>query len=360
MYLFHISHLEEIFMRQHILFPILVLLCILNTNSIAGLSNPDISASGQFFGTYINNGTDETKVVPSMGETEVVLDAALNPFVNGTFVFAIGDEGFGIEEAYTSFIRGLPLDLAAKIGKYRVPFGKLNNVHPHAYPFLRTPHTLNPEETGLLPGEESFNDLGVQLSLLIPFIKSWTITLSGDFLEGTSFHPDTEATTYAWLGHISNAFFMGEKWATDIGLSVTGGINNPENETKTFATGIDCKVKGQFNPQLTITLGSEFIYNRTDEIDTVGIKRLTEKNGLYAYGDLHLFNRYNLGLLYERWGDSNGYNFSIKPFIGFAILEESTVFRFAYEYLNRIDESNIHTAEVQLVFVMGTHKTHKF
>ena len=41
----------------------------------------------------------------SMGEVELVLDAALNPYLNGTFVVSIGAEGAELEEGYATVVR---------------------------------------------------------------------------------------------------------------------------------------------------------------------------------------------------------------------------------------------------------------
>ncbi len=169
------------------------LLLILSGNSYAGVTNPNISAIGQVFGTY----TDDTrspaarKAALSLGETELVLDAALNPYFNGMFVLSIDAKGgLDVEEAYTTMVRGLPLNLAIKAGKFRLDFGKLNQAHPHAYPFIRTPRVLDPGAAGLLPGEESFDEPAIQVSTLFPVTDNWSVMLSADALQGSSFHPD--------------------------------------------------------------------------------------------------------------------------------------------------------------------------
>lgn len=335
---------------------------ILFTLTVAGVTNPDISALGQVFATYTDDHKSKSpdKVVLSFGEAEVVFDAALNPFVSGKFVFSFGSDGFEVEEGYASFIRGLPLNLSAMVGKYRVPFGKLNTVHPHAYPFIRTPHVLNPEDAGLIPGEEGFNDIGVDISTLIPVIGSWSIVALADFLQGNSFHPDTSANTYGFSGHLSNTFSLGDKIAADIGGSIAHGINNPAEKTQTTVGGIDAKVKASINPQLSLTIGSEFIYNHSVIADSTGLKTTTDRSGFYAYADTRIFTRYNFGVLGETWKQDDGTNYSIKPFAGFSILEESTIFRIAYEYLKRHDEDPVNTLEFQLLFMMGPHKAHQF
>ncbi|MCK7516793.1 MAG: hypothetical protein MZV64_03260 [Ignavibacteriales bacterium] len=61
------------------------------------------------------------------------------------------------------FLRGLPLDMQIKAGKYLVGFGKLNTIHPHAWHFIERPlfHQI-------FFGGEGFNDIGVNFSFILP------------------------------------------------------------------------------------------------------------------------------------------------------------------------------------------------
>jgi hypothetical protein len=183
---------------------------------------------------------------------------------------------------------------------------------------------------------------------------------SADFLQGKTFHPDTSANTYGWLGHLSNSFSIGNRLSADVGGSITQGLNNPREKTRTTVGGIDAKFKAYINPQLTLTIGSEFIYNHSIIADSSGIKSTTDRGGFYAYADTRIFTRYNLGLLGETWKQNDGTCYSIKPFAGFSILEESTIIRFAYEYLKKAYEDPSSTFELQLLFMMGPHKAHQF
>ena len=130
-----------------------ILLLIFFIKSYSGVVNPDISAIGQVIGKYTDDSASGVAKKPTMelGEVEMMLDAALNPYVNGAFVFSLGQESFEIEEAYASVIRGLPWNLGIKAGKYRLGFGRLNPTHPHAYPFISTPHVMDPGVAKLLP-----------------------------------------------------------------------------------------------------------------------------------------------------------------------------------------------------------------
>jgi hypothetical protein len=331
----------------------------------AGVINPDISAIGQVLGTYSDDASSPAprKCELALGETELVFDAALNPYFKGVFVFSIDNqEGIGVEEAYTTLIRGLPLNLAMKAGKYRLNFGKLNQSHPHAYPFIRTPRVLDPQKTGLLPGDESFNDTAVQVSTLIPVIGSWTATLSADFLEGDSFHPDSSYVSHGWLTHISNSFMTGPA-SIDIGGSLTQGINDITAETKSTVIGSDAKAKIALSPLLTITIAGEYIYKLSDRPGPQGSIIHDNRYGFFGYTDLRFNTRYNGGVLYEQYQNPlvrSRIDRAIKPFVGFSVLEESTILRLSYECFMSGAARHTNTIEMQLLYSMGPHKAHQF
>jgi len=341
----------------------ILLLCI--TVSFAGVVNPDISAIGQLYSTY----TDDTlskahnKLALTLGETELNLDAALNPYFNGVFVLSVDGEGaVDVEEAYATMVRGLPLNLALKAGKYRLNFGKLNQSHPHAYPFIRTPRVLDPTAAKLLPGAESFDDAAAEVSTLIPVAGSWAITASADFLEGQSFHPEESDVAHGWLAHVSNTFSL-DPAEFDIGGSITQGTNNIKFGTKTTLIGLDAKTKIFGSSVYTATIGSEYLYKLSKIADTTGTINPDNRYGFYVYINNSFYTRYNAGLLYEQYQNPDSrekIDRAIKPFVGFAVLEESTLLRASYEYFASANAQKTNTVEVQLLFSMGSHKAHQF
>jgi hypothetical protein len=331
----------------------------------AGVTNPDISAIGQVYGAYTDDSCAQThdKFALALGETEINLDAALNPYFKGAFVLSVDETGgIEVEEAYATMVRGLPLNLALKAGKSRLNFGKLNQAHPHAYPFIRTPRVLAPDAAKLLPGEESFNDIAVEASALIPVIGSWAIMISGDALEGGAFHPDEPAIAHAWLAHVSNSFFAGPA-ACDLGASITQGKNNVAANAKTTVFGLDAKVKITGSPLYTLTVGSEYLYKSSEIADLSGAKSRDDRYGFYVYANNQFFTRYNAGALFEQYQnpyDRRAIDRAIKPFVGFSVLEESTLLRASYEYFISANSQKNSTVELQLLFCMGPHKAHQF
>jgi hypothetical protein len=328
----------------------------------SGVTNPDVSALGQVLFSVPSgphaHGAQSWNL--ALGETELVLDAPLNPYSKGIFTFAIGKEGFEIEEAYATIFQGLPLNLSMRTGKFRCPFGKWNAVHPHAYPFIQVPHVLNPEASGLLPGGESFNDVGIELSSLIGIGENWTTLITGDVLQGNSFHPDTSAQNPAWLIHVSNFFQVREKWACEIGGSLSRGTVDPAVGTLAEIAGVDFKTQYTSSTGRKWIVSGEWIRRR---LDGSGPAARLSMDGFFIFSDYQFSIRQNAGVIYEQYPDAadpSGVRRSLKPFYGFRLLEESTVVRSSYEWeWIRAGETN-RTAEIQFLFSMGPHKPHTF
>jgi len=351
--------------HQKGLLPIIIFLFFIK--SFGGVTNPDISAIGQVIGKYTDDSSSGLAKKPTLelGEVELMLDAALNPYVNGAFVFSLSQESFEIEEAYASVIRGLPWNIGLKAGKYRLGFGRLNLAHPHAYPFISTPRVMDPSIAKLLPGSESFNDIAVQASSLIPVGDNYSLLISGDVLQGNSFHPDTVLNTadFGWLARIDNSFLVADNVPTSIGFSFTRGTSNPAKNTKDFVVGTDVKTKLTLSPTIVMAVQGEYIYKFADKADSLQVISSDHRGGFYGFVDAHFQNHYNAGILYEQYQspvNAGNIDRGIKPFIGFNLLEESTILRFAYEYFMPHQGAATNSVELQFLYSMGPHKAHLF
>ena len=78
--------------------------------SFAGVTNPDISVIGQMrtFVTDDKADSNRNRAQFSFDESEIVADAALNPYAHGTFVFSIADGRADVDvcSTETSRVRG--------------------------------------------------------------------------------------------------------------------------------------------------------------------------------------------------------------------------------------------------------------
>ena len=248
-------------MRRLLLGVVAVALCTVPVAANAGVTNPDISLIGQPLIHWTDAAGDPSRKRPVLdaGETEIVFDAALNPYARGWATLSFAEGGASVEEIYFTMLRGLPAGLTLKGGKYRMGFGKLNMVHPHAYPFAERFSVL----AAYLPGEEAFNETGLQLSARLPAPGDISLTASIDALQGDTFRilrqpslalndplaidplngDRTAEPRTAVLGRLSAFLPVNVRSGVELGLSGTQGTNNAAAATRTTVLGADVKAK---------------------------------------------------------------------------------------------------------------------
>src|SRR5205814_5382601 len=96
--------------------------------------NPDISVIGDFISGAGHNPFNPT---PSfqMHESEVSLQAIVDPYARADFFISFGEEGVNLEEGFITFT-ALPKGFVAKAGKMRAAFDKVNTPHNHVLPWV--------------------------------------------------------------------------------------------------------------------------------------------------------------------------------------------------------------------------------
>lgn len=356
---------------------------------LAGVVNPNISVIGQPFIGWNNDASDPAhdRAVIEPGEVETLLDAYLNPYAYGTFVMTLGEDGMALEEGYFQLLRGLPLGLAVKGGKYRVGFGKLNPAHPHTYPFAERFRVL----ANYLPGDESLNETGVSVSGRIPMPGTFSLTASGDWLQGDSFRVErapsgavndpifadddrADEPRPAAAGRLSGFAQIGEQSGLEVGLSGVVGTNNVAAQARTQIYGADAKAKLWDSATSYLLLQVEMLHQIRDDAgwdSTLAAYTTAEvaSTGGYLYADYNFKTRYNVGAGYERYQRpvaDGPWDQAFKVFAGFSLMEETTVFRIDWDRFQPgtldgdAETDAIDTITLRVVFSMGPHKAHQF
>lgn len=357
----------------------------------AGVINPDISIIGQPLATWTDDPTnpERKRVRLDAGETELVFDAYLNPYSRGFFTLALGEEGLELEEGFFTLVRGLPLGLNLKGGKYRAGFGKLNPLHGHTYPFAERFRLLS----AYLPGEESLNETGLQLSERIPSPGESSVVASIDWLQGDSFRVEREDSGVAddplavdpqadrpgesrgaVLGRVSAFAPVGERSGLELGLSGTSGTNNVAAATRTTVWGVDAKLKLWNSERSYLLLQAEALkLDREDAtwVEGVGYAAAsTDPWGFYLYGDYNFNTRWNVGASYEQFQQPAAEQLTDRAFglfAGFSLMEETTAFRLGWERYQpdtpadaTEDSDAVNTVTLRVIYSMGPHKAHQF
>src|SRR5258705_4984294 len=122
--------------------------------SNAKLLNPDISMIGDFIGTAGHNRAVLSNSL-ELHESELGVQAIIDPYARGDFFLSFGEEGVNLEEGYITFT-SLPGSIVAKAGKMRSAFGKVNTLHNHVLPWIDRPLVSG----NLVGGEDGIDDAG--------------------------------------------------------------------------------------------------------------------------------------------------------------------------------------------------------
>jgi len=115
----------------------------------------------------------------SLGETELVFSANIDPNFRGTLIAALGsDDSIGVEEGFIESV-GLARGLGIKAGRFLSSVGYLNETHVHAWDFVDAP-LANKVFLG-----KQFKEDGVQLKWVAP--SDTFLELGAEIGRGRSF-----------------------------------------------------------------------------------------------------------------------------------------------------------------------------
>jgi len=363
--------------------------------------NPDISVIGDVRAFVTDDPSDpkEGELQLDLESGELAIQGYLNPFARADLFVGYHDGAFELEELYATILRGLPLGTVLRAGKYRVDFGKLNLLHPHAYSFLDTPLVHQQ-----FLGEEGLNDIGLNLNWQVPFGES-SLTISGNLLKGDFAEPHEDehdhgeetasASLSTWLrrgafralqdeaetdAEVETALGTSERvalfvptgeWAgVEVGVNALQGTLDELTDRRVDLLGADFKYRWAPDKYRSLTVQGEWIRSERevlheDDPDAGGpeIERV-DSTGYFAFLDWRLRQRWNLGAIVERTGLAEEADVTVERaglFAGFALMEETTMVRLL---LRRTDGDEFpepfNEAILQLVFSLGPHKAHWF
>ena len=366
--------------------------------------NPDISAIGTFntYTNFIKDTPEYGKLNFDIPEFELFVDGYLNPYARATFNVAYHDGEFHGEEIYAQVVRGLPLDVQIKAGKYLLGFGKINTIHPHAWSFI-----YRPLYQQIYFGDEGFNDIGADLSFILPTGDVYT-TLDVGIFKGDALineHHEEEEEHFEmergngpiFVGRLGSFFSLGDFSNMEVGLSGSYGVYSkidfytstdssatPENRALNyFYSGIDFKYKYRPDSYTALTIQGEALWNRRDvpRKDDLDLDRQEEiyTFGAFIYVDYQFNKIFSVGAKYDFTygiiGDETNYytlanddqnkTSGIEGWLGYYPFEETLALRLGvqhlmFSYADATERDGETTINLQLIFSLGPHKAHPF
>lgn len=329
--------------------------------SAAKALNPDISMIGDFISVAGHNTVDPSPSL-QMHESEIGMQAIIDPYARGDFFLSFGEEGVDLEEGYITFT-ALPAGFVAKVGKMRSAFGKVNGMHNHVLPWVDRPLVTN----NLVGGEDGIDDAGISIEHILPAPKGIFLDATGQVFRGDSGddqHPLFHATTpgdLSAVAHIRGYKDLTESTNLDLGVSYSRGHNNAiGSDFITQLYGVDATLRWK---PLRRSIYHSFV-GRSELIWSQRQQFPTEQRafGLYASGDYQLGRRWFVGGRYDRSGRSEFANLTDS---GFSTLvtywpSEFSQVRGQYRFTRYAGNIDANELLMQVIFSLGAHGAHPF
>jgi len=362
--------------------------------------NPDISLIGTFdtYTNFIKDSPDYGKLLFDIPSFELYIEGYLNPYARAAANIAFEEGEFSAEEIYAQILRGLPLDIQIKAGKYLLGFGKLNTVHPHAWPFVNRPLWQQIYFSG-----EGFNDIGLDVNFILPTSDFYS-TLDLGVYTGQSMAMNTagedadadevRGNSLIFVGRLGSFFSFDDFNNLEVGLSSSFGnyakssfyipdsVGFPEQMLKYYYGGFDFKYKYRPDSYTSLVLQGGTVLNYRDVIRGTESEPAVETittYGAFVYIDYQFFKIFTLGAKYDYTFGIIGDDYSattlsnddqnktsgIEVWFNYFPVEETLAFKLSTQYLyfnfaDNISKDGETTVTLQMIFSLGPHKAHQF
>lgn len=328
--------------------------------SAAKALNPDISAIGDFIGVAGHNPVQPSPSL-QMHESELGLQAIIDPYARGDFFLSFGEQGVNLEEGYITFT-ALPAGLVAKVGKMRSAFGKVNTLHNHVLPWVDRPLVTN----NLVGGEDGLDDAGLSIQRILPAPKGIFLEATGQLFRGDSGdseHPlfvSSNKGDVSTVAHLRGYKDLTESTNLDMGVSYARGHNDQGSNFLTQLYGIDATVR--WKPLRRSIYHSfvgrgEFIWSQRQQFPVE-----QRAFGFYTSADYQLGRRWFLGGRFDRSSRSEFANLNDQG--GSVVLtywpSEFSQLRGQYRFTRYAGNIDTHELLMQLMFSLGAHGAHPF
>ena len=327
--------------------------------SAAKALNPDISMIGDFIGSAGHNPVNPVSSF-EMHESELGVQAIIDPYARGDFFLSFGESGVNLEEGYIT-LTALPAGLVAKVGKFRGAFGKINTMHNHVLPWVDRPLVSN----NLVAGEDGIDDAGVSVQRILPAPKGIFMELTGQVFRGDSGstqHPLYHAynnNDVSTVAHLRTYKDITESTNLDLGASYSRGYSASGPNLLTHLYGVDATLRWK---PLRRSIYHSFV-GRTELIWSQRQQLPFEQRafGFYTSGDYQLGRRWFVGGRYDRSGEVANASLIDKGFS--AVLtywpSEFSQIRGQYEFTH-YGNLDAHQLFMQVQFSLGAHGAHPF
>lgn len=323
--------------------------------------NPDISVIGDFLGSVGKNPFNPVPAL-AMHESEVGLQAIVDPYARADFFLSFGEEGVNLEEGFITFT-SLPWGFVAKVGKMRAAFGKVNTLHNHVLPWTDRPLVTD----NLVGGEDGIDDAGVSLTRILPAPDGIFLEATGQVFRGDSadVFRSSQSRDASLVGHLRGYKDITDNTNIDLGFSYARGHNDAgaasgSNAFRTQLYGLDATL--HWKPLRrsiyhSFVGRSELIWSNREE---PGVPQ--QAFGFYTSGDYQFARRWFIGGRFDRSDRARAANLTDSGFSTILTYwpSEFSQIRGQYRFARYADGREGNELRFQFQFSLGAHGAHPF
>lgn len=332
---------------------------------------PDISLNGIFLGHLSNDHRDSLRDRFRLDQAEVSIQSYVYPQVKLDSFIVFGGEGdTTVEEAYLTFqnVSFAHLPLSAVVGRRKVPFGRVNQLHPHSWLYAVQPAVLS----SLVSGESLTGD-GAYVSYLLPTGSLFAQLDLGLWSQSEQTEEITVPNDPTSQILVSPGAGFADKFGTarlhlakealggslEFGASVAGGRgtqyslanNGPSERPNILLSGLDLTYRRAGSGTSRLLLRGEYLQHRQKD----GAFRRTV-DGYYLLADQRIDAFRSIGLRYDSTGfpyaDGKQRDISL---VGTQQLTEATLYRVQLTHGDRPDKHGFDEIHLELIFGVGPH-----
>jgi hypothetical protein len=340
--------------------------------SAAKALNPDISVIGDFIGSAGHNPIVRTPAF-QMHESEVGLQAIVDPYARADFFISFGEEGVDLEEGFIT-LTALPKGFVARGGKMRAYFGKVNTLHNHVLPWVDRPLVTQ----NLVGGEDGIDDAGVSVQHIIPAPKNWYLEFTGQGFRGDSadVFSSNGNNDLSVVGHLRGYKDLTDNSNLDLGVSYSRGHNLFGSQFITSLYGVDAAYR--WKPLMrsiyhSFIARSEFIWRQQDQPGDLSVcvtlscptfvrPGFQRAFGFYTSADYQFARRWFVGARVDR--SDRPFNSLLTDKGGSLVLtywpSEFAQIRGQYRFTRYAENLDANELFMQVQFALGAHGAHPF
>lgn len=329
--------------------------------SAAKALNPDLGVIGNFIGATGRNQINPLGAL-SLQESEVSLQAIVDPYARADFFLAIGEEGIEVEEGYVTFT-SVPGGFVPRVGRMRAAFGRTNSFHNHSLPWVDRPMVaFNLMGGSLDEADVGIKDAGISVNRILPSPKGLFLEATGELFRGDSgsLFKASRRSDVSVIGHLKAYRDLTENTNLELGGSYGRGHNNLGSSFITQLYGLDATLRWKPLRRAiyhSFAARTELVWSRRDEVTTP-----QRAFGLFGSLEYRLGRRWFVGGRYD-WSERARNAAQHDSGGSFVLTYWPSEFSQIRGQLRRTRYAEGQTANellLQVLFTIGAHGAHPF